>query len=559
MASSNNCNLFPCKAFLKSGRLAPCLPGKKGLTALPEVDSSSKDEMKPRAGMVLGDGLKSSVKKLSTGAVGDPEAFLKSGRLAPCLPGKKGLTALPEVDSSSKDEMKPRAGMALGDGLKSSVKKLSTGAVGDPEAFLKSGRLAPRLPGKKGLTALPKVDSSSKDEMKPRAGRAKGLSSTQIMQNLNMGMDAKRIDVTSMVYTFQSNRNSSKRTRVAEAVLQACSKPRSPKQRKRRSQKTSRIEINHQVKEAPTECRMDESLLDRHCFVFKEEESNDKYYALNKTKGATVPRFQSLSMFATTDVGDEGAIFRPNPNTQPIFVKAPYNPELTSKCVQKRLVSALTKLEGIFPKQQRGKSRFVGHESHASSYITVGVHANRGGRGLIESKLSKLKKTEKTTLVRYVKQIEESFCQWMDWSVVFAGANMREIQKIPTLSSEDIKQPTTFFSAIAFGRNVFLAAHKDQDFGYSAVVAMTDEANPNRDEVLCYFVFPGLGQKVALRNQDILIFNPQVHHCVSKRVVETDVLCLSVYLKTAVVGKNDNNLPLTDLEECIVNFLASTS
>ena len=62
--------------------------------------------------------------------------------------------------------------------------------------------------------------------------------------------------------------------------------------------------------------------------------------------------------------------------------------------------------------------------------------------------------------------------------------NMREIQKIPTLSSEDTKQTTTFFSAIALVRNVFLAAHKDQDFGYSAVVAMTDEANPSCDRVL---------------------------------------------------------------------------
>ena len=86
-------------------------------------------------------------------------------------------------------------------------------------------------------------------------------------------------------------------------------------------------------------------------------------------------------MFMTTDVdvGDEGATFRPNPNMQPIYVKAPYEPELTSQQVQACLVYALTKLEGIYFQN----SNVANFTSNSSSYISMGVHTNRGGCGLI--------------------------------------------------------------------------------------------------------------------------------------------------------------------------------
>ena len=82
-----------------------------------------------------------------------------------------------------------------------------------------------------------------------------------------------------------------------------------------------------------------------------------------------------------------------------------------------------------------------------------------------------------------------------------------------------------------------------------------EESVRQNEEVLCYFVFPELGHKVALRNLDILIFNPQEYHCVSKKVVDSDVFVLSLYMKTSVVGKNNNDLGLTPIEECIRDYL----
>ena len=70
-------------------------------------------------------------------------------------------------------------------------------------------------------------------------------------------------------------------------------------------------------------------------------------------------------------------------------------------------------------------------------------------------------------------------------------------------------------------------------------------------EVCNYFTFAEQGIAVALRPGDMLIFNPLYHHCLSSctSLYEADdVFCLSLYLKTVVVGKNNNSLPLTETE-----------
>jgi hypothetical protein len=65
-------------------------------------------------------------------------------------------------------------------------------------------------------------------------------------------------------------------------------------------------------------------------------------------------------------------------------------------------------------------------------------------------------------------------------------------------------------------------------------------------EVCNYFSFAEQGITVALRPGDMLLFNPLYQHCLSSRTSfykQNDVFCLSLHLKTAVVGGNDNSLP----------------
>jgi hypothetical protein len=65
------------------------------------------------------------------------------------------------------------------------------------------------------------------------------------------------------------------------------------------------------------------------------------------------------------------------------------------------------------------------------------------------------------------------------------------------------------------------------------------------DNVVLYFCFPTLGVTVPLTPGDFLIFNALIPHCVSSRCRQVDqVMVISMYLKSAVVGMNNNDLPL---------------
>jgi hypothetical protein len=64
----------------------------------------------------------------------------------------------------------------------------------------------------------------------------------------------------------------------------------------------------------------------------------------------------------------------------------------------------------------------------------------------------------------------------------------------------------------------------------------------NDDWIVCYFAFPQIGIAVALRPGDILMCNPQEPHCISLHCKKDDnIYCISSYLKTQVVGHNDNS------------------
>jgi hypothetical protein len=66
------------------------------------------------------------------------------------------------------------------------------------------------------------------------------------------------------------------------------------------------------------------------------------------------------------------------------------------------------------------------------------------------------------------------------------------------------------------------------------------------DDVIVYFCFPTIGLAVPLRPGDYLLFNARIPHCLSSRCkYEDEIITTSTYLKTAIVGMNNNDLPLT--------------
>jgi hypothetical protein len=116
----------------------------------------------------------------------------------------------------------------------------------------------------------------------------------------------------------------------------------------------------------------------------------------------------------------------------------------------------------------------------------------------------------------------------------------------------------TIWASLAAARNHYLNSHTDEDFFYSLLTIVSkhglqddiDQYELNA-EVCNYFTFAEQGVAVALQPGDILLFNPVYEHCLSSRTsaYETkDVFSLSMYLKTAIVGMNDNSIPLTEIE-----------
>ena len=62
--------------------------------------------------------------------------------------------------------------------------------------------------------------------------------------------------------------------------------------------------------------------------------------------------------------------------------------------------------------------------------------------------------------------------------------------------------------------------------------------------VIKYFSFDNR-VTVALRNGDILVFNPTIKHCISSKTEdyqEKEVFCVSHYFKTLLCSRNDNSI-----------------
>lgn len=118
--------------------------------------------------------------------------------------------------------------------------------------------------------------------------------------------------------------------------------------------------------------------------------------------------------------------------------------------------------------------------------------------------------------------------------------------------------PKSIWGSLSQGKNIYLNLHTDEDFIYSLMT--TASAHALRDDidwyrmdadVSNYFVFAEQGIAMALRPRDMLIFNPKYQHCLSSctsSYENKDIFSLSLYLQTAIVGQNDNTLPLKETD-----------
>ena len=187
-----------------------------------------------------------------------------------------------------------------------------------------------------------------------------------------------------------------------------------------------------------------------------------------------------------------------------------------------------------------------------NKYCCIGAQPGRAQRG-VQSGLYRLKhglpSKEWDLLHKVLKRAEFAFDKYMDTKVIrhITCARSRiNIKTMGTSPSSSNKKHARYYNGLGFGINVYLRSHIDADFTMSIVQAHIDNHNYQIDDrIVCYFAFPRIGVSVALRPGDFLLFNPTEPHCVSSRCrADDDIYIISSYLKTAIVGLNDNTNPI---------------
>jgi hypothetical protein len=166
--------------------------------------------------------------------------------------------------------------------------------------------------------------------------------------------------------------------------------------------------------------------------------------------------------------------------------------------------------------------------------------------------------THWSRIMKMVRRAELLFDSFAGHEVLEHIRHAKRVVPHKTLRSPDfgdtVKRipPARYFSGVAFGRNVFLRCHRDKDFTMSmAHVLLEGKDGYNLDDdVIVFFCFPTLGVAVPMRPGDFLLFNSRVPHCISTRCrVADNVMVITMYLKTSVVGGNNNSIPVTNEQE----------
>ena len=204
----------------------------------------------------------------------------------------------------------------------------------------------------------------------------------------------------------------------------------------------------------------------------------------------------------------------------------------------------------------RGKSKRIYSDF---KYCNMGAQACRAGRGVREYSYHRDSMPEEQWdfIVEMMQRTEDALASFVTSDVLGQINHARSLLQFKTMApaSAGHLQPNKIFSGIAFGKNVHLSCHTDQDYTVSITsVHLHGHQYGLHDRIVAYFCFPRLGVAVALRPGDVLVFNPSEPHAISSRChADDNLLCVSMYLKTAIVGLNDNSICLTASQEKLKN------
>jgi hypothetical protein len=191
-----------------------------------------------------------------------------------------------------------------------------------------------------------------------------------------------------------------------------------------------------------------------------------------------------------------------------------------------------------------------------SRYTTFGAHAKRGSHGISYKTIKEKLNRDFHVVVNMVKKAEHCAENVLPSAVIDALKRTKDKFEwsgiMTTNSSGCKKEKSMLWASVATSYDYASAAHVDSDFFLSLLTVTTCEHTLKNiyelnQPIALFFMFPELGYCVGLRPGDQLIFNPLYYHCVSTKnfsVYENPVHVTSFYLKTAIVGRNDNRKEL---------------
>ena len=209
---------------------------------------------------------------------------------------------------------------------------------------------------------------------------------------------------------------------------------------------------------------------------------------------------------------------------------------------------------GQFQKKSltRGKDKVI-FGSH--KYVCLGVQPLRAKAEVstFSHHASKMHPCTWNLIVQNVKCAESVAASYLPTQEISRMFHSKQLNQFPCLQemqnspSNSPPYQCKMYGALAFGLNVHLSCHSDEDFNYSISFVMKEGHTCSRkDRIMSYFCFPSIGTAVAMRPGDLIIFDPTLPHCISSRCNNNDnIYCISLYLKTRVVGLNNNQLDLT--------------
>ena len=229
--------------------------------------------------------------------------------------------------------------------------------------------------------------------------------------------------------------------------------------------------------------------------------------------------------------------------------------------MQQQLFEVFKELETRSPPSEIRKNnvkRIMMADGDDSKYIVIGTSPKRFGRGPqqcmkgLDHPDLQLHRQLFGTWYRRVEHCAKKYLPPYLQNLLACVGKICNYENMPLGDDSN----SDIWPALAVGRNVFLNVHTDADYFWTLILVIADEPPIMHGPIICYMCFPTLGIAVALCNGDLLMFNPLIPHCVLTRCNgNKEAYCVSMYMKSLLVGGSDNSQVLSEANTETAKFV----